>query len=331
MEAGNAARLILSRHALEKFENDERERAAAIMESRSRDLEDKLKNLEEVLECPVCLSVPRPGTPVYECSNSHIICATCAEGIPDKKCPTCRVIFSVNKRNRIAEKLIVKLDLKVPCIHNERGCNHEERSSQIKDHETNCGSRPVLCPFFPFCDDEYEQDVNFDQFKDHAKRNHCIPCARMVQDEFRSLFTVEEKDFQNQPEASHPVRVQIYSLYEIDGQTYMPIMCKKQNTFRVMLYILAGKEAAQKHRVTISIEGKDYKASCTTKAMSIDIALNEAIMQEEHWLVLFNKQAKLCVSYDKDDDLPRTDCGMYFYDEDDAGGGLIFKYKVVKC
>jgi hypothetical protein len=276
------------------------------MESISRDMEDKLKNLEEVLECPVCLSVPRTGTPVYECSNSHIICGSCAKGIPDRKCPTCRVIFSVNKSSRIVEKLIAKLDLTVPCFHNDRGCYHYERSSEIKDHEANCGSRPVQCPSM-ICN----MTVNLNQLIDHAKQYHGTTNVQKVEDQIviREV-RVNEEQFQEENILSGSI-----TIYKLDdGQTYISIVCKKQNIFRAMLYILASPNVALKHRVTISISGKDYKASYTTNTVPIDTPVDEATNEEENCLSLSNYQAKRCVSK-----------------EDDFKGNLSFEFKVVKC
>jgi uncharacterized C2H2 Zn-finger protein len=127
----------------------------------------RLNDLEDLLKCPVCLTVPRPGTPVYECCNSHIICGTCAAGIPEQKCPACRVIFSVKNRSRLIENIIDKCDFEIPCNHASQGCNRTDKKSMIKEHEDNCGSRPVKCLSI-FCN----ETMNLDQLIDHAKEKH---------------------------------------------------------------------------------------------------------------------------------------------------------------
>jgi hypothetical protein len=78
-----------------------------------------------------------------------------------------RVIFSTIKRNRIIEKIIVECDFKVSCIHTKRGCTHTEKNSMIKEHETNCKSRPVKCLLI-----SGEQSMHLDRFLDHYKQNH---------------------------------------------------------------------------------------------------------------------------------------------------------------
>jgi hypothetical protein len=261
-----------------------------------RDLEDatavKLKkDLTDILECPVCLTVPRPSHPVYECINSHIICGDCAKRIPGRKCPTCRVIFSLNKRNRIAEKIIDKLSLEVPCIHAERGCNHTEKKSMITEHEANCGSRLVKC-----LDGECGEIINLDGLLDHAKQKHNSlqkdTTGRVISENFgrKHVFFIGLRT-----EPWH------HDFHVYDGQTYVPILCEEHNMLYVMLYILASEEVAKKYKVTISISGKDFNMSYTTNIVPIDTPICETMTNEEKSLPLTGFQIRKCISKDCSD------------------------------
>ena len=62
------------------------------MKRRMEDAEAREANLrakmEEILQCPVCLTVPA-GSEVLQCHNGHILCLTCANRI--NICAVCRV------------------------------------------------------------------------------------------------------------------------------------------------------------------------------------------------------------------------------------------------
>jgi hypothetical protein len=282
----------------------------------------QLKDLEDILGCPVCLSVPRTGTPVYKCYNGHIICGTCAEqipeeaaqggrkeGIPGRKCPTCRVIFSVNRRNRIAEKIIGKCDFEVPCTHTGRGCTNADEKSMIKEHEANCGSRPVKCLY-----EDCGENINLDQLFNHSKQNHeskpsPVHLIGNVIKEYFFLSSDRITGFLFVLERITGI------LFVLEGQSYIPILWKDDNTFHSMLYILASKEVAEKYKVTISISGKDVSVVYTTNVVSIDTPISEAKNNKENSLPLNNFLAKKCIS---------NEFGI------DGIGRLTFEYKVLK-
>ena len=43
----------------------------------NKQLRDLVEELKGVVECPVCLVLPREGGPVPVCSNGHFVCRTC--------------------------------------------------------------------------------------------------------------------------------------------------------------------------------------------------------------------------------------------------------------
>ena len=57
-------------------------------DSTLRDAE--LQELEQELECPVCMEISRP--PIYQCEEGHIICAACKPILT--QCPSCSSAYS---------------------------------------------------------------------------------------------------------------------------------------------------------------------------------------------------------------------------------------------
>lgn len=51
---------------------------------------EQLKELEQELECPVCMDISRP--PIYQCEEGHIICSTCKPLLTN--CPHCSKLYS---------------------------------------------------------------------------------------------------------------------------------------------------------------------------------------------------------------------------------------------
>lgn len=253
----------------------------------------QLKDLEGFLECPVCISVPRSG-PIIECPNGHLICGTCAEGIPERKCPICRVIFSVDKRSRLAENIIGKCDFEVPCIHAGRGCEHVERKSMIEEHEAGCGSRPVKC-----LDEDCDETMNFDQFLSHSELKHAYSQTETTGDTITNSFLLED----TLDVLTTYTHWKTNTSFVLHGKSFITILWKKDNTFHAMLYILASKEVAEKYRVNISISGKDYNVNYTTNVVSIDTLISEAKDNEENSLSLTNLMAKKCISRNEDEDV----------------------------
>jgi hypothetical protein len=257
-----------------------------------------LKDLEDLLECTACLSIPHAGTPIYECSNGHIICSNCDEQITNQTCPTCKVVFWVKKRNLIAEKLIDRFDDEVPCIFSKDENRHTVKKSMIREHEASCGSRQVKCPWpwWYICG----KSMNLDQLVDHAKQKHGSQTVVTPGDVFSVSFAVEKKDFQKKCLPSWDVWNRLYVL---GGQTFVPHLWKENRTFHIMVYILASKEVAKKCKVTISISGKDFKMSLNTSAVPIKTPISKARKNKHNSLPLTNFQAKSCLSKWEEEDV----------------------------
>ena len=65
------------------------------------------QDLEEILECPVCLIRPEPNVLIFQCREGHSICETCKLTVD--LCPICRNTWSMT-RNRLAEAFALKFE-----------------------------------------------------------------------------------------------------------------------------------------------------------------------------------------------------------------------------
>ena len=59
-------------------------------------------DLKEVLECPVCLRIPRCA-PVFQCERGHVVCNECHPKLVT--CPVCRLPLG-KTRSLISEKVL---------------------------------------------------------------------------------------------------------------------------------------------------------------------------------------------------------------------------------
>ncbi len=98
----------------------------------------------DVLECPVCREVARPGVMIKTCESGHFVCNGCLKKIT--KCPLCRR-SDVTYRNLILEKLFEEAmrNVQVKCKNQAYGCCHTETVSNISKHEIACPFRYSVC------------------------------------------------------------------------------------------------------------------------------------------------------------------------------------------
>ena len=102
-----------------------------------------IKDIREMLQCPVCLEYPR-APPIYRCYNDHIICSACQVKV--KTCPTCRdPRISVN---RFAAKLAITVlrQVSAACRFSSHGCDKKDRVPLLSRHEEMCQFREIRCP-----------------------------------------------------------------------------------------------------------------------------------------------------------------------------------------
>ena len=92
--------------------------------------------VESLLECPVCLTLPR-DLPIPSCSSGHIVCQTCRPKVLN--CPTCRQKMPKKNKNTVAGSIIEQMEHK--CRHD--GCNVKLKLQKIKIHERHCSNEYI--------------------------------------------------------------------------------------------------------------------------------------------------------------------------------------------
>lgn len=103
----------------------------------------KMSEILEMLECPVCLEYPRTS-PSFTCSNGHLICGGCKPGM--HRCPTCRddKLTVCSFVTRLTERALK--DVSVSCKFSHHGCQREELLEGLSEHEEGCPYRDAHCP-----------------------------------------------------------------------------------------------------------------------------------------------------------------------------------------
>lgn len=89
-------------------------------------------------DCAICLATPEEE--VHQCHRGHYYCAGCLAGLPQRRCPLCRVALPEDPiRSLAAEQAIAALPSR--CDH----CALELTFGQRRSHERSCPQRPAVC------------------------------------------------------------------------------------------------------------------------------------------------------------------------------------------
>lgn len=146
--------------------------------------EKALLEVREVVECPVCYSVPK-FAPIYRCSNGHVLCRDCNRKI--SKCPSCKVDLH-NERCLISEKLIATLLFS--CKYIDYGCMAEKKANELEVHEISCVYRKVKCPQLGIVN--CKEYVHVSNLVDHLKDHKVIEEKRLFS---ASSFSAGDSSF----------------------------------------------------------------------------------------------------------------------------------------
>lgn len=122
-----------------------------------------MEKLKEVLECPVCLKIPRKG-PIYQCEGGHCVCLDCYGKLT--KCPICKRPRS-GIRSLVFEQCLAMLTH--DCKFIEYGCLFEGTIDLLKFHEPDCLYRLVNC-----CVLECQTKISMVKFTKHLMEEHPI-------------------------------------------------------------------------------------------------------------------------------------------------------------
>jgi len=144
-----------------------------------------MENLASILECPVCLEVPKGG-PISQCDNGHLLCSSCRKKI--KECPVCKKKLRIN-RNLAAEKILESICL--PCNFSIHGCPSQLEKDEREKHLKVCEFRDVQCPsLLSHC----VKIVSLSKLVEHVSTVHQLTVGSDT-GSFRSRNTLKEADF----------------------------------------------------------------------------------------------------------------------------------------
>ena len=162
-------------------QNEQLKRQLEVVEVEKKEMDEVLEELRGMVQCPVCLSVPRQGGPVPVCRNGHFLCHTCKDGIRQEalatgvggqpKCPSCMVELG-NATSLLASRLIEKL--KHEC--EQEGCEEMIPFPELVKHKLVCLFRNVLCP-----GGGCKLEIQFNKLKEHA--NSCAYVEKQIEEE----------------------------------------------------------------------------------------------------------------------------------------------------
>jgi len=239
----------------------------------------KKDELKDLLECPVCLRVPR-SSPIYQCARGHVVCSECRPNV--STCPQCRDPLG-NIRSLISEKMLEKL----PCVCKfaDHGCQVEQLREQLTEHESNCSFRLVNC-----VDLACQQRISVSKLLAHLDTDHeTEDFVRVEGGEYSSHFIVNEEDFSKSI-------MWISDQLHFDGRYFYRECCRsKEGLWYIWVYLLETEAAnPSDYTCTISIRSADgeEELNCKCRPLSLDFT-KENIAESGRGLVFTDTTARL--------------------------------------
>ena len=205
-----------------------------------------LAEQQKIVQCPVCLQMPREG-PVPCCSHGHFICSQCLDEMKKEgknNCPTCRVPMGQGKS-------LLALTVIKHARHECRlqGCTEEIAFDNIKEHEEKCSWRLVICPG---AEHSCAKIMPFKLVKDHIKS--CPGCARPTLRELRggvlrSKMNLPTKELvEGQGDLSSKT-----SFVQIEDQLFFCRVERRSSMYCVDVVMLNSEEECQNYTVEASM------------------------------------------------------------------------------
>ena len=233
----------------------------------------KKRKLQEILQCPVCLTIPRGGPITQVCDGGHFTCPTCTN--LNNPCPVCRAPPNPAKRLRalVLEQLIEAADFKYGCKHPT--CDFFDHKKNLVPHEKECTLRLVPCP-----DDPCDQEIPFARVIDHLRENRNTVSRIVALGSSRPIeFDIDSITFLNDGE---DVLFDRSEILECQGNKFLPAFTRKGTIYCAWVYILGNLEDAGHFFGTISIgEGTDSVICKSGRVFPIDMKRVDIIKEQK--------------------------------------------------
>merc|ERR1712223_1287545 len=255
----------------------------------SETLQRAFKDVNEIIQCPGCLTVPR-SPPIYACSNDHILCSECRLKLIQPKCPTCKVLLD-NKKSLLAEQLISKLPM--TCKFKEEGCRFVSSNVEMSRHEKEeCPKRLVKC-----IDQPCGKSLMISNFVDHVKiMKHAIEGSRTFLPSkysftLNSFFQVQEQDmYQNFKQWPS------FHFQTFDDHHFYQCLIRKDNLWFTWMYVIRPPEVPDKYKCKLIMrqQNKDTESSWLSECIPVENNPVESFLQgHQHCSVFLDTTAML--------------------------------------
>jgi hypothetical protein len=226
------------------------------------------KELADVVQCVICISVPRSGH-IFQCPNGHLTCSKCSQKMDQTLCAVCRAPLPQTRiRSIAAEQMIERLGFIFPCAH---GCDFSAAKRELEKHENKCQKRLVLCPdswckeTIPLYTLLQHLDVEFKREVKNSKDGFFSDCWAVSD---------EAQEAQN-------YRCWDATICKYVNTMFFTKLIKADGMFHIWLYIAAGAEEAKKYQVKITVANSASSLSLTGKVFPIDIKQDDVLMGEQ--------------------------------------------------
>jgi hypothetical protein len=237
---------------------------------------DILKNL---LECPVCLRVPRKA-PIFQCTRGHIVCGECKPNV--RTCPQCRIPMD-NIRSLVSEKVLEQLP--TSCKYADHGCQVERMREVLVEHEKHCQNRLVNC-----VDLECQQKVPLSSLLSHLGTDHVNgDFVRVEGGEYNCHFVVNDENFTEDT-------IWISDQLHFDSKYFYREGCRsKEGLWNIWVYMLeTKKDESENYLCEISIYSAKSKDQLLFRGQPLSVDLTrENIVESGRGLVLTDATARL--------------------------------------
>lgn len=225
------------------------------------------EDLKDVLECPVCLRIPRCA-PIFQCERGHVVCNECHPKLVT--CPVCRLPLG-KTRSLISEKVLSRLP--TVCKFCDYGCTIEMMKSDLESHEKECLYRLVRC-----VDLACNEKVPFAGLLDHMTNDHeREDFVNAEGSTYRSHFIVGEDDFSREV-------MWISDHLMLDGRHFFRECCRQANgLWFIWVYLLGTHKEAENYIYSIKITSEDKV--CNYKIEIQHFFLNRDFWRRRNWLI----------------------------------------------
>ncbi|XP_059089574.1 E3 ubiquitin-protein ligase SIAH1B-like [Tigriopus californicus] len=243
---------------IEKEVNGEENCAVPLTTQTSMDLH----RLTKLVECPVCLGVPKSGL-MYVCQNGHNVCSGCWKRII--LCPIARCAYDnpQPRQNLTVQALIEVVDFDFACEFASNGCEVTEKRVLIEEHEEECPYRLVPCP-----DGTCTYLIKEKELEHHLKEKHQNVRWITTEGKYNFLFTLT---------TNHNLSKESWEALALQclDQTFFFQMQRHGDLFYMWNIVHGNRELAKKYNCSVQITSNHNELKTLEDVFPVDIPREE--------------------------------------------------------